>query len=58
MSMDPYGTSDACPYGHAWLGGMVYVDPEDVETVATERQRKGLRPVECERCETRYVATR
>ena len=37
---------------HVWLAGMAYVDPEDVEEVAS------VRPVECEGCEDGYPSIR
>lgn len=33
---------------HVWMGGMCYVDDEDVEAVAAEAR------VECERCDATY----
>ena len=37
---------------HVWVGGMMYVDAEDVEELAH------LRPVECEGCGDGYPSIR
>lgn len=45
---------DACPgseYGHAWVGGMIYIDSEDVEACAAVRE------IECEHCGATYGPT-
>lgn len=48
---DPY---EPCELGHSWVAGMMYVHPDDVESIAELREGAGLSRVECERCETRY----
>lgn len=39
---------------HAWVGGMIYVDKEDLEATARERAKWGG-TVECEKCDMIYV---
>lgn len=39
---------------HSWVGGMIYVHDEDLESVARERAEWGG-TVECEKCDAIYV---
>lgn len=53
---EEFCTFDTCP-DPVWVAGMVYVSAFDVESVHNERESKGLRPIECERCGRKYHLT-
>lgn len=42
------------PCQHSWVSGMMYVDEQDLATVARERAANGSTLPECERCELVY----
>lgn len=48
----------AMDYSHTWVASGMYVDQEDLGTVAQMRSDAGLSPIECEHCEDIHPAKR
>lgn len=55
MISDPDSTCGNAESGHVAVAGGMYVDSEDIHTVAQARQIHGDRPIECEYCDATYV---
>lgn len=55
MIADPDSTCGNGSSGHVAIAGGMYVDSEDIHTVAQARRDNGCPPIACETCDGYYV---